>query len=287
MAFNVADLFLLRIHKSAESFDADFLYGSLNRPDVYTAEMLFLQHLKKRGLNVQTPVADKNGNYVCSLDDGTLVTLLTWLDGRNPADCDLTENFCRQYGQLVAQLHNTSVDFEHNSLLQYDDKLCNVLLLQVKTAHSKGYFNNTHYTTLLKLCNIIKIAFAVHRHSFVAVHGDLSLSNTLITPSGLALIDFSLCGYGHPMLDVSCVYSFVTEKKLQKAFNEGYESCGRAIDNSMIGICYAFNELMGILIHIDRLATESWFTDWLDKMCQKIFIPVISNKEPLWTELNE
>lgn len=286
MTFNVADLFLLRIHKSSEKFNSDFLYCNAKRADICNTEMKFLQHLKNCGLNVQSPYVNTKGKLVSTLKDGTLATVTSWLDGKSATQEDIDEIFCRQLGSMVSQLHNSSKDFHSENILKYDNPLCDILLSQLYAAQRNGYFDDNHYTILIRAVNIIKNAFSQSINNFTIIHGDLSLSNTLITSSGLALIDFSLFGIGHPMIDIACAYSFITNETMRKTFDKGYISNGGSIDYNMINICYAFNELMGILLHIDKLATEIWFCTWLDDLCRTVFIPVVNGKEPLWTELN-
>ena len=286
MTFNVADLFLLRIHRSADTFNSDFLYKNLSRKDNYNSEMLLVKYLNDCGFNVQCPVLNKYAEYVSTLPDGTFATLFSWLEGNNADNDNLTDDFFRNLGTLLAQFHKISADFRTDNILKYNTELCDNLLCQLDDANIKGYFKNTYYHILADICDLFKDYFHRTRNIFTIVHGDISPSNILITPQGLSLIDFSLSGLGHPMIDVACVYSFIKTDVSKEIFNDAYTANGGIIDYEMINICYAFNEIIGIMLHIDKLATENWFENWLESLCTKIFIPVINRKDILWKELN-
>lgn len=286
MAFNVADLFLLRIHKPADCFNSDFLYQNLSRKDIYLSELQLLEFLKQNGMDVQSPVTDKNGEYVSVIEDDIPITVLNWIKGKPAGEKDLTCEFCTRLGAEVAKLHRISKNFDAKNILKYDAELCDILKEQFNIAYSKGYFDFSHYSTLVSCCDVIKQAFDEYKDEFTVIHGDLSPSNTVITPYGLSLIDFSLFGYGHPVVDIACIFSYISEPHLRNCFINGYQSNGAAINSNMFNVCYAFNEIMGILLHIDKLATESWFESWLGRLCRDIFIPVIEKREILWTDSN-
>ena len=259
---------------------------SVSRKEIYDAELCFLQHLKNSGLNVQVPVKNKYGEYVSTLEDGTFASVLTWLKGKSATYDNLSINFCRQLGTTVAQMHRLSKSFSADNILKYDEDMCSTLMSQLDIANNKGYFKTEHFNILTAVCKIVKNFFSSSFNDFTVIHGDLSLSNTLITSFGISLIDFSLFGYGHPMIDAACAYSFIRDETMRHAFNDGYKSDGGIIDKNALNLCYAFNEIMGILLHIEKLATDNRFEVWLDKLCRNMFIPVINGEDILWTELN-
>ena len=78
LTYQVDGRYLLRIHQAAEGLQVD------HNPDIRHAELAFLHHLANKGMQVQRPVA------AAMLPDGTMATLLTWLEG-HPQAYDLGE----------------------------------------------------------------------------------------------------------------------------------------------------------------------------------------------------
>ena len=286
MTFNVADCFLLRIHKSADSFDGCFLYQNCDRKDLYKTELDLLTFLHSKGFAVQQPVCDKNGDYVAVLQDGSLATALSWIDGNVIDKNSLSPALCCDIGGMIADLHKATSDFCAKNILHYDADFCDLLKNKLTGVQKNGIFSGWQYNTLTTVCDKIKAVLVQKADSFVVVHGDLSFDNIIRTSDGLVPIDFSLCGCGHPMMDLSCMLSFFEDKESKSKVIAGYENSGGVVDTIALNACNALNELVGILLHIEKLATESWFENWLDSMCKNIFIPFIENKNIFETEIN-
>lgn len=62
------------------------------------------------------------------------------------------------------------------------------------------------------------------------LHADLSLSNILVTKSGLAAIDFSLFGLGHPMFDLATLFGSINGLHCRQKIAEGYRDAGGIFD---------------------------------------------------------
>lgn len=286
MTFNVADCFLLRIHKSAESFDGCFLYKNFDRKALYQTELDLLKFLHSKGFAVQQPVCDKNGDYVAVLQDGSLATALSWIDGKVIDKDNLSPALCCEIGSMIADLHKATASFRTENILHYDSDFCDLLKNKLTDVQKNDIFSNWQFDTLIKVCDKIRTILSQKTENFVVVHGDLSFDNIICSADGLVPIDFSLCGCGHPMMDLSCMLSFFEDTDLRAKVVAGYQNNGGVVDITALNACNALNEVVGIMLHIEKLATENWFEKWLDSMCKNIFVPFIENKDIFEVEIN-
>lgn len=99
--YRVDGKYLLRIHKAADGLHAD------HDPEKRQAELAFLTHLSDKGLHVQRPIAET------TLSDGTMATLLTWLDGHHITEAEFTPEMQQQIGMMTARLHQAAQGFDH------------------------------------------------------------------------------------------------------------------------------------------------------------------------------
>ena len=201
--------YLLRIHQSTSAA----LAGTRQRPSMIQSELEWLSVLHQGGMPVQRPLRSKNGKYVATTEIKGLpvpCTLLTWLEGEsydpsihtNPAVID---NFAR----LTAFLHSEA------------------LLWTVPKGFTRPTYNVDHFQQLFSL-----LRGGVKNHLIAAedwvilkrvserllediqttqnlpgqwglIHADLHSGNLLVRGEDVLVIDFSLCGYGSYLFDIS------------------------------------------------------------------------------------
>lgn len=278
MAFRVEGKYLLRIHKPAQGISTHLLYEGLGLTDIRRAELQFLIHLGRRGMYVQTPVANQKGELVTVLGDGTPATLLTWLPGRTPAQSGINAGLCRQLGAMLAKLHRASKDFIPSHALRYDASLCGRMREKIRLLQTDGTLEPRSVQVLAEVCDIISAHLRGAEDDFFPVHADLSLSNLLMTRSGPAPIDFSLFGIGHPMLDVSALYCCLNDAGNRSALAAGYLAAGGAISFPLLDCCFALNILLGILFCCGRPGQKEWIAQRQERWLQETFLPFAAGK---------
>ena len=270
MTYCVGGKYLLRIHRHREGFSTAWS-GAASPLALRGEELRFLARLNAAGIRVQTPLANRDGEYVTVLGDGTLVTALTWIPGRTVEKADVTPAFSASLGELVGRMHRAAEQSGAAPSMRYDAALCERLV---------GWLDRLPETALLARCRPamrdalhgIRAYLALHEGELIAVHSDLSRSNLLITESGLVPIDFSLFGIGHPMLDVGGVFASICETDEQRrGFADGYAAAGCAIGQRGVDTSFALQILLGIALHYDMWKDEAWFHKRLPEWCGEVF----------------
>lgn len=268
--------YLLRIHKSADTFQAINQYMDINIKQIRYAEITFLEFLRKNGMNVQIPVQNNDNTYVVEVSDGIYATMLQWISGDIIKKEEVTADLCFEIGQMVARMHNAAFGFSDKNILQYDSNLC----MRLKTCFSheiiRSNIQEKHRLLLNATCERLSERLK-DTHEFITVHSDLSLSNILITQSGLVPIDFSLFGFAHPMMDIGCLFGCINGVENRTAIASGYRSLGYDIDFPMLDTQFALNVLLYIIIHMN-LSNEEGFKKNLDRWCNQIFLPFVQGK---------
>lgn len=265
LTLKIDEKYLLRIHKPADSFQAISQYMDINVNKMREAELSFLAYLHKNGMNVQIPAKSKEETFVVELTNGICATMLQWIPGRIIEKEEVTTDLCYEIGQMVAKIHKAAKGFNDENILQYDSNLC----IKLKTCFS----HEKHSLLLENACERIG-GILQDRNEFITVHSDLSLSNMLITQSGLVPIDFSLLGFAHPMMDIGCLFGCINGVENRAAIASGYRSLGYNIDFPMLDAYFALSVLLYIVIHLN-LCNEKSFRKNLDRWCRQIFQPFV------------
>ena len=260
--YRADDRYLLRIHKAAEGLAVQ------HDPSSRQAEMALLTHLADRGLNVQRPL------MFLTLDDGTDATLLTWLDGHPLSRDALTPGLLQQAGRLAWQLHTAARGFGHPSLRRYDAAHARSLADALRIMGKTYQLNPDEIRIACLAAEVIGRRLQEAEADLVAIHADLSPSNLLETPGGLAPIDFSLCGLGHPMHDLGILLGNIGSQAERQAVVQGYEAAGGQIHLPLLNAGYALGLLEALAFHAGIWPREPWFaprlTRWVHEMLQPL-----------------
>ncbi|MEA4889948.1 MAG: N-acetyltransferase [Clostridiaceae bacterium] len=274
MTFRIGSHYLLRIHKHHEGFTTGMIYEGLDRAQLYDSEIAFITHLKACGLNVQTPVPNLNGEWVTRLSDGTLATVLTWLEGHTVDKSELLPPLCYKIGVMTAKLHEASRSFASVPALRYDGLLCERLKNKLEQLVCTGTISREYSEVMTAALGKIIVFLGQTEDRCILVHSDLSCSNMLITEAGLAPIDFSLFGYCHPMMDISALFCCIGGSVNRKAIADGYRAAGGTFDSRAVDYTFALNVLLGIMLHCESWTKEDWFVEKLSGWCKNIFLPL-------------
>lgn len=258
LTYRVADKYLLRIHRAAEGLCVD------HRSALREAEFAFLRHLDARGILVQQPVG------TITLSDGTMATLLTWLDGQALTKDTFDAAMQRRVGQMTAQLHHAAQGFTHPGLRCYDAAFYRSMADELDAMADRYSLGIEHAGVFREACQ--GVANAVGATS-IAIHADLSHGNILLTPQGLAPIDFSLLGLGDPMLDLGVLLASVSSAREMQQILQGYTAAGGCIRMREMEAGFAAGLLGCFALH-PKWAGEPWFREKLGRWERQILLPV-------------
>lgn len=279
MTVKVDEKYLLRIHKHAEGFHTDDQYEGLDCVEIRRSELAFLSHLNSQGMKTQLPVPNKDGDLLTVLPDGVCATMLTWIPGRNLEKSDLTPDICFQIGVMTAQMHKAAVNFKSKEMLKYDVRFCERMEKSLESENAIKILGKANIQVMQAACSVIRDKLSRSRN-MITVHADLSLSNILLTDSGLIPIDFSLFGIAHPMMDISGLYCVISDFESRCAIAKGYESLGGKIDFQMLDVYFVLNILLFILLHINQSSRQNDLVENVERWCRDMFQP-LANGEPL------
>lgn len=274
LTLNIENLYLLRIHKSARHFKAITQYSQTDMKSIRQAELAFLQHLNQGGMNVQRPVLNSEGKYLTELKDGTYATALYWIQGRTVEKNDVSEELCYKFGQMIASLHKVAKGFRNEGMIKYNSQLVGELKGYI--IQSASQMKKEHVSVLSSACDCIADKLQ-DESEFMALHSDLSLSNILISDGTLVPIDFSLFGYGHPMMDLGNLFGNINGVANRAAIATGYRLSGFEIDFEMLDVCFSLGVLLYIVIHLSNLSEET-FQNNIERWCRQIFRPLVIGK---------
>lgn len=282
MTFRIGTEYLLQIHEPAEGFRTEHIYEGTERMAVYRIELRFLRHLKEQGMTIREPVENCAGELITKLDSGIAATVSRWIEGEPLDKLELNAERCHRIGELTAALHKCAKGFQGFPMITYDGQQCARIKEKVRSLEDCG-LSPVYFGTMQRACDAVGTALEKVRSEFLTVHADLSPSNILETKDGLAAIDFSLFGVGHPMLDLANLFGNINGLSSRQNIAEGYRKAGGIIDYRALDACFVLSILGGIAIHFERWSRQDWFEGRLKRWCEESFEPLCAG-ERLFTD---
>lgn len=284
MTYEISDgdeKYLLRIHKEAEGLDFSMSYGDTPRHIFIESEIELLRKLHDIGsIKIQYPIRNIAGEYVTHLESGDLVTVLSWLDGDNLVITTITEELVYQIGQMIGKLHNATAQISSVKRCCYDEVFIDRVSNEIRKAYEVKHLEEQSYELIEKVLNHIKRILAEEKQNFILIHDDLSKSNIIYDKGNLSPIDFSLSGYGIPEMELGEIISSLHKDEYIPSLVAGYESIGnRKINNSYIKAFTALSIILYIVIHHNKVYKDEKFVKTMDRWCNTIFTPVITQLE--------
>ena len=264
--YRADDKYLLRIHRAADGLHVD------HDPALRRAELALLTHLADAGMNVQRPIAET------TLSDGAQATLLTWLEGHHITETEFTPDMQRQIGAITARLHQAAADFRHESMRRYDAAHVARLIDTLRQMGERHHLNMDEIAVACQAVRVIEARLSRAVDEFIAIHCDLSRSNILLTENGPIPIDFSLCGFGHPMHDLGILLGNTSTQAQRKAMADGYTAAAGQIDLPLLDAGYALGLLEALDFHADVWPKEPWFAPRLTRWVNELLRPLAEGK---------
>ena len=269
--YRVDGRYLLRIHKAADGLHAD------HDPGKRQAELAYLTCLADAGMNVQRPLAE------AALSDGTMATLLTWLEGHHITEAEFTADMQHQIGTMTARLHQAAQGFRHPAMRRYDAAHVEQTASDIRSIGERYALDADEIAVVCQAAQVVQDRLSKVSSELLPIHCDLSQSNILLTESGPVPIDFSLFGLGHPMHDLGILLGNVSSLVQRKAIAEGYIHAGGRIDLPLLDAGLALGLLEAMVFHADVWPLEDWFAPRLTRWVNEMLRPLAEGK-PLLDE---
>ncbi len=272
MTFRVGTEYLLQIHQPVEGFRIGHIYEETDRTAVRGTELRFLLYLKERGVTVREPVENRAGELITMLDSGVTATVSRWIEGESLDKLELNSEQYRRIGALTAQLHRCARRFRGSHVIAYDGHQCACIKKRIQSLEGCD-LDPAYFRAMERACDAVGAALEKLRSEFLTIHADLSLSNILETGDGLAAIDFSLFGVGHPMFDLANLFGNIDGLSARQSIVQGYREAGGTVHYGALDACFVLSILCSVAIHFDRWRGQDWYERRLNRWCRESFQP--------------
>jgi Ser/Thr protein kinase RdoA (MazF antagonist) len=285
--------YLLRVHRSISASMA----GTRQQPDKIRSELVWLHELGQRGLPVQHPLRSKNGEFVALLPTGDKplpCTLLTWIPG-DPYDPSrhAVSAVATNFGILTAYLHTQAGSWTPPANFTrpaYDVAHFQHLFSTLSLGLDKNIIAHKDWNVIEQVLDrlIINIQTAQNiPDQWGLIHADLHSGNILIRGDNVLPIDFSMCGTGSFLYDISIALIAGVSSELRLDFLLGYRRF-RLLPEGLLKTLDTYG-LAGVLAYcafqMDNPAQMEWLTNRFPRLaageCRKYLIgqPIYLDKE--------
>ena len=276
--------YLLKVHQPA----TENLLGLQHKKEGLQYEMQLLYNIsQKSDITVPVPVCNQQGDFITEItltDKVINCTLTKWIDGRDVQKEDLSNHeFVYGLGNSTAKLHRyfySYYEVPHHVRPEYGKSKIRIMLEQIYGGVEKRLFSQKDFNIVEQSLLLIASRFESldRRTSWGIIHGDLNMSNILITgQKGCAFIDFSLFGYGYYLLDVAMAALNSTSEK-RSFFLKGYFG-NDAISDETMTLLEGFM-LMSIFgyyaFHMENKKIHPWITERMPLLCANRCKPFLS-----------
>ncbi len=271
--------YLLRLHDPV----AQTYQGIRQAPDAIAGELAWLEALQAEGgFAVQRPVRTARGELIGSveIDSGAAipVTLLTWLDGVHfmPSDPDATI-LIERFGELVARLHDFSSRWplSPHTRPSYDIDHFRRIFARLLRGVDLDVFSEPVYRILRATTQAILAvieSLPVDPPHWGMIHADLHVGNFLVRAGEIIPIDFSFCGYGHYLFDLSIPLAGGLNAGLRPPFLSGYRRLRLLPESSLRAVeAYALAGRVSYYAYqIDNPTEKAWLKTRIPRVAETI-----------------
>lgn len=271
--------YLLRIHEEAEGLDFSFSRGKLSRELLVSSEMELLNNLSNNNnLLVQKPIKNKDNQYITRLSNGTIASVLSWINGDTLHGKELSEPLVYKIGQMIAILHQSTRALPRLNRCVYDDVVADMFLSETKIAKDLKHIDACVCEKFVTIINKMKKILLSQKDDFIIIHADLSKSNMVDNGITISPIDFSMSGYGSKELELGSLYFDISDNKLRLALISGYESvAGYKLNKDYLNMYEAYSVIWYILIHHKQWGTDDKFQKKIERLTSVTLDPLLCN----------
>jgi thiamine kinase-like enzyme len=139
--------------------------------------------------------------------------------------------------------------------------------------------NLKHMHNSLDQIKIIMIKLDEYPDSKGLVHTDLGLSNWIVKDNKVTPIDFSLCGMGYYLMDMSSLMANFENISYRKIALKGFEKASNTkVNIRHLEAFFALGVMMFITTQHNRLYMQDWFKGSMERWTMTILDPFLNNK---------
>ncbi|GKX66209.1 phosphotransferase enzyme family protein [Inconstantimicrobium mannanitabidum] len=277
--------YVVRIHKPSEKFSLDVFGDEKHSVSLLESEMKLINSIRENtDILVQQPIKNKEGSFVTVLNDGTPVTLLSWIEGSTVQESKINEEVLFTIGKMVGKFHRFSKKYSKDSNLDrysYDKSLLVNTILKIKTGVELNILSSEQLKVVVDAAN--EIANRMNELELIEnskgiVHSDLAKSNLILHEGQVAPIDFCLCGNSYYYMDLGSLFSHFDNLEQRKSILSGYKSIiDEEIDTKYIEAFMVFQIILFIATHINNGENLEWFSAAIERWSKEFFIPLANN----------
>lgn len=271
--------FCLRMKNPVSGFDLSVFNDDSGT--FLRGELELIRALKdKTDIPVQMPIETLTGDVLARLSDGTLVSLLSWIDGVPLNKEERTEQMLISVGQTFAKLRTTaesSPNLSTFSRFSYNQELVERLI--VKANQGVEYLSQESIQSITRALNTVSSIMDEmdSREEKLIAHADPGFGNMIWTGKGVGLIDWSLTGYAHSYMDLGGLMGATSNRDEQKLLLSGWESIRGKINRRYLDAYFALALLLFVCCQYSRSKEwDEWFPAALKRWQDTIFDPLSS-----------
>ncbi|HEX2946495.1 MAG TPA: phosphotransferase [Clostridia bacterium] len=271
--------FCLRLKTPVSGFNLDVLGG--DQETLLRSELGLISALgEQTDIAVQIPVKTSSGDVIAKLSDGTLASLLSWMEGTPLNTVNRSEQILVSAGQTLAKLRNAA---DANSVLNsfarfsYDQKLIESLV--AKAGQGAEYFSDKAIRSIIKALEAVSCVMKEMDASekTLIAHADPGFGNMIWTGEKVGLIDWSLTGYAHSYMDLGGLMGATSDREEQKLLLKGWESVRGKVNRRYLDAYFSLAVLLFVCCQYTRAGEwTDWFPAALERWQETIFEPFSS-----------
>lgn len=261
--------YCLRLKSPVSGFDLS-VFGGEQEALLRSELELILMLSKQTDIPVQSPVKTLTGDLVARLSDGTLASLLFWMDGI-PFDKDKrTEKMLISAGQTLARLRSAEETIQNTNIftrLSYDQKLVERLI--VKAEQGNEYLPAETIKSIISALNAVaRVMDEMDGNEAIFIaHSDPGFGNMIWTNGSVGLIDWSLSGYAHSYMDIGGLMGATSDREEQRLMLKGWESIRGKTNRRYVDAYFSLSVLLFVCCQHTRAGEwTDWFPAALDRL---------------------
>lgn len=276
--------YLLRLHDPV----TNFYQGVRQTPEAIAGELAWLEALlNEGGFTVQRPVRTNQGSLLAQVEavpgQAVRATLLTWLDGAHFSPAAPTADLLiERLGELVGRLHEFSSHWSPPPSFfrpSYDLEHFKRLFLRLPHGVELGIFSEEVFNVLRAagqaILGEIEPLPTTPPHCGM-IHADLHVGNFLVRGSGhggeIIPIDFSFCGFGHYLYDLSIPLAGGLNAAIRPRFINGYRQLRTLSESDLRTIeAYVLAGRISYYAHqIDNPSEHAWLKTRIPRTAETV-----------------